>query len=379
MESIHFYDPQHEFQEIGIQINKRNYWKLHGPKHCDALIDDEGNWVVLAYDGLNHLIGMASKRGFTPNEHHPTYYGPITPLPIPRDLLTYAQSLTWHGKALECHGLIWMGARYYQPYTGRFLSPDPIGYPHCLDLYAYANGDPVNYHDPDGRFVSKAYEHLPFHLSSISYHIEGNTLFDKAISFINGINTSYDQAISHAQMLQTHAGGAEIYGIHKDTTRSVSLDALGCFLVRKSPTTPSQLSLSTQLVMQQWVDISHAQGPHTQILQICHSGGAEHVKKALELSPVEVRKRITVLAIAPSVIIPQELCFDSFNYMSKRDFITYLDREGIKKYRDELIILQPHSDAQIYDHNFDSPTFTETIKHQIKAFRKQLENAPCIE
>ena len=51
-----------------------------------------------------------------------------------------------------------MGTRYYDPRSGRFLSPDPVGYPLCLDLYAYAGGDPVNYHDPDGRFFSAAYQ-----------------------------------------------------------------------------------------------------------------------------------------------------------------------------------------------------------------------------
>ena len=50
-----------------------------------------------------------------------------------------------------------MGARYYNPVQGRFLSPDPIGYPLQLDLYAYANNNPMGYHDPDGRFSCPHY------------------------------------------------------------------------------------------------------------------------------------------------------------------------------------------------------------------------------
>ncbi len=50
-----------------------------------------------------------------------------------------------------------MGARYYDPRSGRFLSPDPVGHPLCLDLYAYAGGDAINYFDPDGRFLVLAY------------------------------------------------------------------------------------------------------------------------------------------------------------------------------------------------------------------------------
>ncbi|MDR3624555.1 MAG: RHS repeat-associated core domain-containing protein, partial [Chlamydiales bacterium] len=77
---------------------------------------------------------------------------------IPQDLLSYAQSLTWHSQAQDPTGLIWMGARYYDPKCGRFLSPDPIGHPILLNLYAYANGDPINYFDPDGRCYTFLYQ-----------------------------------------------------------------------------------------------------------------------------------------------------------------------------------------------------------------------------
>jgi hypothetical protein len=44
-----------------------------------------------------------------------------------------------------------MGARYYDPASGRFLTPDPMGHEGSLSLYDYAGGDPVNGIDPDGR------------------------------------------------------------------------------------------------------------------------------------------------------------------------------------------------------------------------------------
>ncbi|MBI5396095.1 MAG: RHS repeat-associated core domain-containing protein [Verrucomicrobia bacterium] len=45
---------------------------------------------------------------------------------------------------------------YYDPVAGRFLSPDPLGHEASMDLYSYANGDPVNFMDPDGRFGKNA-------------------------------------------------------------------------------------------------------------------------------------------------------------------------------------------------------------------------------
>ena len=40
--------------------------------------------------------------------------------------------------------------RYYDPATGRYISPDPIGLDGGLNHYAYMENDPVNWSDPWG-------------------------------------------------------------------------------------------------------------------------------------------------------------------------------------------------------------------------------------
>ena len=40
--------------------------------------------------------------------------------------------------------LVLMGHRSYDPRTGRFLTRDPIGYGGGMNLYGYADGNPVN-------------------------------------------------------------------------------------------------------------------------------------------------------------------------------------------------------------------------------------------
>jgi RHS repeat-associated protein len=47
-----------------------------------------------------------------------------------------------------CIGISWH--RYYDPSTGRYLTPDPIGLEGGINLYLYAGADPVNAIDPDG-------------------------------------------------------------------------------------------------------------------------------------------------------------------------------------------------------------------------------------
>ena len=64
-----------------------------------------------------------------------------------------AAATFWRGRRSDLTGLVYMGARYYDPGTGRFLSPDPLGHDASLSLYDYAGGDPVNQLDPDGRCV----------------------------------------------------------------------------------------------------------------------------------------------------------------------------------------------------------------------------------
>jgi RHS repeat-associated protein len=57
-------------------------------------------------------------------------------------------------------GQDYANARYYNSNLGRFWSPDPIGVkavdsknPTSWNLYAYVNGDPVNFKDPQGLFL----------------------------------------------------------------------------------------------------------------------------------------------------------------------------------------------------------------------------------
>lgn len=47
-------------------------------------------------------------------------------------------------------GLVYARARWYDPSTGSFLTPDPMGYVDSSNLYAFAGGDPVNRRDPTG-------------------------------------------------------------------------------------------------------------------------------------------------------------------------------------------------------------------------------------
>ena len=54
------------------------------------------------------------------------------------------------GVQSDLNGLLYMRARYYNPFLGRFINPDPTGFSGGLNVFAYANGNPVSYLDPFG-------------------------------------------------------------------------------------------------------------------------------------------------------------------------------------------------------------------------------------
>ena len=60
----------------------------------------------------------------------------------------------WHGTLLnekrDESGLLYRRNRYYDPATGRFTQEDPIGLAGGVNVYGFANGDPVSYADPYG-------------------------------------------------------------------------------------------------------------------------------------------------------------------------------------------------------------------------------------
>ena len=55
-----------------------------------------------------------------------------------------------YGVMTDPNGLLYMRARYYNPYLCRFINPDPGGFAGGLNWYCYADGNPISLIDPFG-------------------------------------------------------------------------------------------------------------------------------------------------------------------------------------------------------------------------------------
>jgi RHS repeat-associated protein len=65
----------------------------------------------------------------------------------------------FHGQYFDySSGLMYLRARFYDPYSGMFLEPDPLGYEDSVNLYAGMRNNPVSMRDPTGLGVGQVGE-----------------------------------------------------------------------------------------------------------------------------------------------------------------------------------------------------------------------------
>jgi RHS repeat-associated protein len=130
--------------------------------------------------------------------------------------------------------LYYLPARYYDPDTMRFLSPDPAspsaGDPLTLNRYAYCVGDPVNHSDPSGARHEAGGGSSRVAQEAIDLAREGR--LDEA----KAVQGAYQQAVSSA-----YAAGGGYEDAHK-AGASAAQERLG-WLIRLSPvpTVPDDL------------------------------------------------------------------------------------------------------------------------------------------
>lgn len=178
----YLYDPFGERIFDGADFGER--WKEHVFLHGQVLadLDSSTTWTDYIYagaqkiaaistSGTSYLVGdhLGSTEILLDDQANLTWQAQYTPyglevvngsqlLPTANDgAYTMPYKFTGTERDVES-GLDYFGARYYGSMMGRFISPDPSGMafvslsnPQSLNLYSYAQNNPVNKIDPDGR------------------------------------------------------------------------------------------------------------------------------------------------------------------------------------------------------------------------------------
>jgi len=114
------------------------------------------------YDGLGSVVALSDSAGDTVQTYEYSVYGQVAA--SEPDFLTNPYMFTGRRFDIET-GLYYYRARYYNPYIGRFLQTDPVGYGAGINWYAYCGNNPLNWVDPSGlvsvAFYDPDYGRLP--------------------------------------------------------------------------------------------------------------------------------------------------------------------------------------------------------------------------
>ncbi|MBF0593330.1 MAG: hypothetical protein HQL22_00010 [Candidatus Omnitrophica bacterium] len=131
-----------------------------------ASADNSGNIYYFHVDHLGSTNVLTDRWG---GQREVTEYDPFGQIIRHDQGLNVPKVLTWNyftGKKLDDEsGLMYYGARYYNPKLGRFITPDTIvqapSNPQTLNRYTYCNNNPVNLIDSTGHdWWSRAWSKL---------------------------------------------------------------------------------------------------------------------------------------------------------------------------------------------------------------------------
>lgn len=234
---------------------------------------------------------------------------------------------------------------------------------------------------------------IPFELDTQPENLTSYSQPEKPKTFpciggINGMCTKREEAQFHAKYLNHFLPSHQKVDWVYNKTNTIIGDLLEIFFFNSngiSPNTGKHLKKNWEKFHEEF-----SENPHKKYLQFCHSQGAFHVRNALLQSPKEIRDRVIVVAIAPGTVVPDDICFKSFNYASEKDFVpqgelylngaTFVESDilmtpeeraiPLENYK-QIIFLKPHPDAKGFDHDFQSPTFAEKFEFHTKDYYKR--------
>ncbi len=110
--------------------------------------DDGGNTKTYHFDYRGSTVAMSASNGVPTDRMEYSAYGTLTYRSGTNDTPFLYNGR--YGVMTDPNGLLYMRARYYNPYIGRFINADPSGFGGGINFYAYADANPISLIDPFG-------------------------------------------------------------------------------------------------------------------------------------------------------------------------------------------------------------------------------------
>ncbi|MGB7602730.1 MAG: RHS repeat-associated core domain-containing protein [Candidatus Sulfotelmatobacter sp.] len=107
--------------------------------------DSTGSYSPIT-DALGSVLALTNSSGNVTSQYSYDPFGNTTATGSPS-----SSAFQYTGRENDANGLYFYRARYYSPAFGRFVSQDATGFEGGINLYSYADLDPVNLRDPSGQ------------------------------------------------------------------------------------------------------------------------------------------------------------------------------------------------------------------------------------
>jgi RHS repeat-associated protein len=133
---------------VGGQLRADVHVTVNGDRVASVRVGANPRTLYLHRDRLTSVVATTLAGGVAGATYRYPAHGALEA--VAGDAGDAASELGYTGTLRLTGGLLWMGARVYDPALKIFLQPDPLS-PHS---YTYADGDPINKWDPTGLLTS---------------------------------------------------------------------------------------------------------------------------------------------------------------------------------------------------------------------------------
>ncbi len=164
------------------------HWKAGLPS---GLSNDQCRYSIDNHLGSSNLELDSEANILTQEEYYP--FGGTAVWSAKSATEAKYKYVRYSGKERDATGLYYYGYRYYMPWMGRWLNPDPAWNIDGLNLYRMVRNNPVVLSDQDGRAadnkVVSSNQSSVLESSSRNISMKFNTLFDRIVHSAVSLNT----------------------------------------------------------------------------------------------------------------------------------------------------------------------------------------------
>lgn len=208
------------------------------------------------------------------------------------------------------------------------------------------------------------------------FEIKGYAHNKFRIAVANGMNSTKEKALQLGQFIQEGFNGINVHVLYDGST-GLPADILKWGLnVNETFLTPP-VALHIQFIRHHFEHY-----PEQELLFITHSAGGAALKAALkEISP-DLREKIVIMNMGGGAYIPHTLCKNAQNYISSRDFVSFLANILSRRFliphpnfsdllECKFVLLKPEPGSKIVDHGILEPTYYKKLERLMSDYFKK--------